>query len=142
MVVTSAALYMLDTNITGYLVNGRSQAVRTHFKQAMAKDQVTISTITEAEILHGLERRPEATRLRSSVLALLATVQIRPWNSDAAKSYAKLRTTLSTKGESLSLIDLLIASHALAIGAILVSHDQAFQHLTAYIPVVDWATDL
>ena len=39
-------------------------------------------------------------------------------------------------------MDLLIASHALAAQAILVSHDGAFEHLAPFLTVVDWAVDL
>ena len=142
MALITNPVFLLDTNITSYIVNGRSPAARTRLKQSFDTATIIISTVTEAEILFGLERKPGATRLRASVLALLASIQVRSWDSHAAKAYAKLRTTLNTTGKSLSLMDLLIASHALAIGATLVSHDQAFQHLKAFIPVVDWATDL
>ena len=142
--MTGGPLYLLDTNITGYIATGRSQAARGRLKQTLAEAQaaVMISTITEAEILFGLERRPEASRLRTSVVALLDAVQIRPWDSTAALAYARLRVSLSAIGRSLAEMDLLIASHAIAAGAILVTHDKAFQHLTPFLTVVDWATDL
>jgi tRNA(fMet)-specific endonuclease VapC len=142
--VISASMYLLDTNITGYIVSGRSQAARNLLKQMLAEAKATImvSTITEAEIFFGLERKPEAIRLRASVLALLQTVQIRAWDSDAAQAYGRLRANLRTSGKTLAEMDLLIASHAIAIGATLVTHDQAFKQLTPLLTVVDWATDL
>jgi tRNA(fMet)-specific endonuclease VapC len=142
--VISGPLYMLDTNITGYIVSGRSQAARDLLKQTLAEDKATVlvSTITEAEILFGLERKPEATRLRASVIALLQTVQIQAWDSNAAQAYGRLRANLRTSGKTLAEMDLLIASHAIAVGAILVTHDQAFQQLAPLLTVVNWATDL
>ena len=143
MDVTNAPpLYQLDTNIAGYIVNGRSAAAREMLKRAVADATVTISAITEAEILFGLELRPQATRLRASVDAFLQAVEIRAWDSSAAQAYARLRAALSRTGRSLSEMDLLIAAHALADGAALVSHDQAFQQLNPFLTIVDWATDL
>lgn len=101
-----------------------------------------ISTITEAEILYGRERRPQATRLHSSGTRLVQALHIRPWDSAAAQVYGKLRADLRATGKNLAVMDLLIAAHAVSAGAILVSHDKAFQQLTPLLAVVDWATDL
>jgi tRNA(fMet)-specific endonuclease VapC len=135
-------LYLIDTNITAYIASGRSQSARSRLKVALEDSTVMISAITQAEILSGLERRPDASRLRSSMEALLNTLRIRPWDSSAAVAYGKLRAGLNAAGKTLTLMDLLIASHAVAASAILVTHDQAFQHLVPLLSVVDWATDL
>lgn len=140
--MTGSSLYLLDTNITGYIVSGRSPSAREMLKQTLQHTAVVISTITEAEILFGLELKPEAARLRASVEALFQAVDVRSWDSAAAQAYSRLRSRLKTAGKSLAEMDLLIASHALATGAVLVSHDKAFQHLTPFLTVVDWATDL
>ena len=140
--MTHSAVYLLDTNIAGYIVSGRSKAAREMFKQALPYAMISISTITEAEILFGIETKPEAVRLRSAIESLLQTVQKEPWDSAAAQAYARLRSQLKVAGKSVAEMDLLIASHALALGATLVSHDTAFQQVAAFVSVVDWATDL
>ncbi len=75
-------------------------------------------------------------------MALLQAVEILAWDSSAAQAYSRLRAKLRTAGKSLADIDLLIASHAIVIDATLVSHDKAFQHLSPFLTVVDWATDI
>ena len=92
-----------------------------------------ISAVTEAEILIGLELKPEASRHRASVARLFETVEIRSWDSRAAQGYARLRARLKTTGKALRELDLLIASHALAEGAVLVSHDKAFQNVPPFL---------
>jgi tRNA(fMet)-specific endonuclease VapC len=139
--VKGSALYLLDTNITGYIVSGRSQAARHMLKLTIQQTPVAISAVTEAEILFGLELKPEAARLRASVERLFQAVEIRAWDS-AAAAYGRLRARLKTTGKPLAEMDLLIASHALATGAVLVSHDNAFQNVTPFLTVADWATDL
>jgi tRNA(fMet)-specific endonuclease VapC len=90
MDVTTRTPYLLDTNTVGYIVGGRSQAARRAMVEGMDHARVTISTITEAEILYGLAKRPEATRLRAAVEALLESVEILAWDSAAAAAYGAL----------------------------------------------------
>jgi tRNA(fMet)-specific endonuclease VapC len=133
---------LLDTNTLGYIVSGRSQAARAAMLEWAEQAPMTISAITEAEILYGLARRPEATRLRVAVEALLASVEILAWDSEAAMAYGTLRARLSAAGKSLSAMDMLIAAHAVATDAILVTRDAAFLQVEALRGVVNWATDM
>ena len=142
MDVSVRPFYLLDTNIIGYIASGRSQAARTMLRQALTDGEVSICTITEAEIRFGLARRPEATRLHASIEALLGTFRIRPWDSASAIAFGRLRNGLQAAGKSLALMDLLIASHAFAYGATLVSHDQAFIQAAPFLTVVNWASDV
>lgn len=140
--MSPGSLFLLDTNTASYLVSGRSPAARSTYLATEGEAAIAISCITEAEIRFGLYRRPEAARLQSAFAEFFATIEILPWDSSAAKAYSKLRAGMNSMGKSLSLMDLLIASHALAADAILVSHDGAFEHLAPFLNVVDWATDL
>jgi tRNA(fMet)-specific endonuclease VapC len=78
-------LYLLDTNTVAYMVSGRSQAARIAMSEQIGHSVIAISAITEAEVLYGLAKKPEATRLRAAVEALFATVRILPWDSGAAR---------------------------------------------------------
>lgn len=142
MDVTGATLYLLDTNTVAYVVSGRSRAARVAMAETKERFPVGISAITEAEMLYGLAKKPEATRLRAGVEALLGSLEILPWDSAAARAYGTLRARLTAAGKSLSAMDLLIAAHAISVDAVLVTNDAAFQHVEALRPVVNWATDL
>ena len=135
-------LYLLDTKTIGYMVNGRSQAARLAMREHIKHSILAISTISEAEVLYGLAKKPEAIRLRNTVETLFGVLKILPWDSNAAQAYGRLRAQLSTEGKSLSHMDMLIAAHALATNAILVTGDKAFQHVQALRPTLNWATDL
>ncbi len=138
----SGTLFLLDTNTAGYIVSGRSASARSHLRATLAEGRVAISTITEAEIRFGLELKPGAGRLRAAVDQLFTRIEVRPWDSAAALAYGRLRAGLKSAGTPLSAMDLMIAAHALALGATLVSHDGAFRHVKGFVTVVDWATDL
>ena len=140
--MTAHTRYLLDTNTVAYIVNGRSIKARKRLKLEQAHSAVSISAITQAEILFGLEKKPEATRLRAAVAALFQALPILAWDGHAAQAYANFRARLSAAGKSLSAMDLLIASHAIAAHAVLVTHDKALLHVAPLLNVVDWATDL
>jgi tRNA(fMet)-specific endonuclease VapC len=140
--VSVPALYLLDTNITGYIVRDESPLARQILKETRRNSRVAISTISEAEILFGLERKPEARQLRFAAGQFLELVEVLPWDSAAASAYARLRNTLQSAGVALSQADLFIAAHAASLGAVLVSHDKAFQHVRPFISVTDWAADV
>ena len=140
--MSSIPLHMLDTNTVSYFLKGRSASVGLKIGSAAMVGRIVISTITEAELLFGLERKPLATRSRATFDRFLDRVQILPWDSEAARSYGRLRATINAAGKSLATMDMLIAAHAMASDAILVSHDKAFHQLSPMLQVVDWADDL
>ena len=128
-------LYMLDTNTVSRLVKKDLTAMQ------RAKDvpitSLCISAITEGELLFGLAKRPEAIRLRAAVREFLRCVDVMPWDEGVAEHYAQVRASLERQGKTLAPLDLLIASHAESIGAVLVTNDQAFR-LIGNLRVEDW----
>ena len=128
--------------MVAYLLSGRSPAARQQMREARAYATVAVSAITQGEILFGIEKKPEALRLRAAIEVFFETVQILPWDTSVATAYGKLRVGLGAAGKTLSGLDMLIAAHAVALGATLVTHDQAFLHAAAFVQVLDWATDL
>jgi tRNA(fMet)-specific endonuclease VapC len=133
-----AELYMLDTNTVSYLIKGKLPAVKKKLQQ-VSMNSVCISAITEAELLRGVLKKPEATMLSKLVNAFLLRVDVLPWDSEAAAAYARLRTLCEKEGKSLGNMDMLIASHAVAINATLVSNDKAFYRVEHHIRLEDWA---
>lgn len=92
-----------------------------------------ISVVTEAEIRFGLAHRPHKAALRASLEHMLRTNDIRPWTSPTARRYGPLRAELAALGRPLAPLDLMIAAHAPAEGATLITSDRAF----AQVPVLD-----
>ena len=140
--MSRTAHYVLDTNMVAYIVSGRSMAARKRLKLERERAAVALSAVTQAEILFGLERKPEAIRLRAAVEDFFNAVPVMAWDSDAARAYGLLRARLSAAGKSLSAMDLLIASHAIAVNAVLVTHDKALLQVSSFLKVMDWASDL
>ena len=128
-------LYMLDTNTVSCLVKKDPTAMQ------RAKDvpisSLCISALTKGELLFGLAKRPEAIRLHEAVKEFLRCVDVMPWDERVAEHYAQIRASLERQGKTLAPLDLLIASHAESIGAVLVTNDQAFRWMGS-LRVEDW----
>ncbi len=130
-------LYLLDTNTASYIIKGTIPHVRQHLVR-VPMGRVAISVVTEAELRFGVTRRPEASRLRIAIEEFLLRVESLPWDSKAAGQYAELRAMLEREGTMIGNLDLMIAAHALALPAILVTHDRAFRRVRS-LKLEDWA---
>ena len=132
-----AHIWLLDTNMASYIIKGKPAKVRENLRQ-FTMSEICISAITEAELLRGVAKKPEAKHLPVAVNEFLLRVTILPWDSNAARTYAELRTSCEKEGKNLGTMDMLIAAHSVALGAILVTHDKAFLQLKKYLVVEDW----
>jgi len=131
-------LYLLDANTASYVIKGNIPATRLRLAQ-IPMEQVHISSITEAELRYGVARLPAATKLRQIVEEFLLRVTIMAWDSKAAQEYGLLRANLERTGQPIGNLDLMIAAHALALGAILVSNDRAFARIKK-LKTENWTT--
>ena len=130
-------LYMLDTNTVSYIIKGEPVIIREYLQNVpMAK--VCVSVITEAELLHGVAKKPEAKHLPLAVREFLLRVDVLPWDSNTAKIYAQLRTVCEQEGKSLGAMDMLIAAHSVSVGALLINNDNAFYNVKHHLTFQDW----
>lgn len=128
--------YLLDTNIASCIIKGTSLSVDRRLSR-VAMAQLATSAVTEGELRFGAARLPEATRLHALIEEFLLRVAILPWDSDAARQYGQLRATLDREGRPMGNLDTMIAAHALALDAILVTSDRAFSRIKK-LQVEDW----
>jgi len=118
---------MLDTNTVSHVMRGHP-AVTARLTAAPIAS-LCISAITEGELLFGLARRPQATRLQRVVAEFLRRMDVLPWDRTSAARYGTIRAALQVRGLVLSPLDLLIAAHAQSVGAVLVSSDRTFRQV-------------
>lgn len=112
-------LYMLDTNIASAAIRGDTGIDRR--MRGLAPGTWCISAVTRSELRCGAELKPAATRLARIVEAFLAIADVAPWDTAAADAHGRLRAALQTKGSPIGVFDEMIAGHALAIGAVVVT---------------------
>ena len=131
-----AVRYLLDTNIASHIIKGNSPAVDRHLAR-VAMAELAISAVTEGELRFGAARLPHAARLHSLIEDFFLRVAILPWDSEAAQQYGRFRTTLEREGQPMGNLDAMIAAHALALDAVLVTNDHAFARIKK-LKAADW----
>jgi tRNA(fMet)-specific endonuclease VapC len=129
--------YLLDTNTVSYIIKGNRPRVRERLLRVIMAE-VGVSVITEAELLFGLARRPDATKLKTLVDEFLLRVEVLPWDSGASQQYATIRAALEDDGEPMGNLDLMIAAQAAALDLILVSSDAVFRRVKG-LKIQDWS---
>ena len=127
--------YMLDTNTVSHLL--REHPVVTKRIVAVPMASLCISAVTEGELLFGLAKRPAAKRLHVAVRQFLRRVDVLPWGTSTAEHYGIVRADMERRGKILASLDLLIATHALSVDAVLVTNDKAFSQMVG-LHVEDW----
>jgi tRNA(fMet)-specific endonuclease VapC len=134
----SAPIYLLDTDIVIFSVRGSHPSIAERIA-ALAPADFAISVITRAELVFGLHLAPGMHRSHLRMRQFLGVVQILDWGEDAADTYARLRHQLQVKGTPIDHLDLMIASHAISLGAILVTNNtRHFGRLAPELAIENW----
>ncbi|MEC8011540.1 MAG: type II toxin-antitoxin system VapC family toxin [Pseudomonadota bacterium] len=136
--MTENVRYMLDTNTVSYIIKGNNPSIRERLLEVPMAN-ICISAITEAELWRGVAKKPEAIRLKTIVHEFLLRVEVLPWDSVAAKTYAELRTASEKEGISLGCMDMLIAAHSKSEDTVLVTNDKAFFNIQNLLKLEDWS---
>ena len=87
--------YLLNTHTVSRIVRKDSDKLR---RKLMEMASLATSVITEAQVLFGLKRKPEATRLAEQAGETLLRLKKLTWSSEAAKSYAIARNAVESRG--------------------------------------------
>ncbi len=112
-------LHLLDTNIVSLLMRNDEQiAVRVN---ELPMRLVAMSVISEMELQFGIEKAGNPERLTEAFRRVLAGVSVRALPAEIAPQYARLRNELERRGSPIGPLDTVIAAHALAEGAVLVT---------------------
>ena len=114
--------YMLDTNICIYAIKHKPYNVFLQLSQ-VDPDDVCISSITYAELAHGVFRSSAVDKNRLALMLLLSNIEIIDFDADAAEEYGKVRADLELKGEVIGPLDLMIAGHAKSLNCTLVTNN-------------------
>lgn len=110
---------MLDTNIISDLMrNPQGRAAKLIAR--VGEDNVCTSIIVAAELRYGCAKSG-SKRLLKAVGDLLGEIKVLPFDGPADAEYGGIRSELGAAGKSIGGNDLLIAAHAYAIGATIVS---------------------
>lgn len=135
--------YLLDTDTLIFMIRGlkrseargewererldRARRIVRHCQEAQAAGhEIALSSITVAELEYGAQRSGHYGREIAAVRKILAPFVARDFDAThAARHYGEVRHGLEAARVSVGAMDLLIAGHALALDATLITNNLA-----------------
>src|SRR6185369_8188336 len=115
----AVTLYMLDTNIVSDLIRNPQGRVAKRIGR-VGEGNICTSIIVAAELHYGCAKSG-SIRLRKAVEDLLGELNVLPFDVPADGEYGAIRTELEAIGKPIGGNDVLIAAHACATGATIVT---------------------
>jgi predicted nucleic acid-binding protein len=122
-------MIVLDTNVLSELMKASPSARVMSWRKRRSVEDLFITTITQAEILFGIEQLPNGKR-RSALEAAAESMfaddfeaHILPFDADAAREFARIASARRKVGRAISQIDAQIAAIARSRGASLATRN-------------------
>lgn len=131
--------YMLDSDILSYAIAGSSPILRRRLLH-ISPGRIAVSAVSAAELLYGVRALPAAGEIALAVNRFLTQAHILAWDLSAAQAYADIRRSLTLSAQLIGELDMMIAAHAIAIDATLVTNN--FRHFSRLAPPLrleNWA---
>lgn len=113
---------VLDSGICIYSINQKRPEILSRVKDYDI-GEVGISSITHAELRFGVENSARVKENLDRLERFLLPLEIVPFDAEAGRHYGRIRSELKRLGCPVGSNDLLIAAHALALDATLVSNN-------------------
>lgn len=115
--------YMLDTNICSFIIRQRPVSVLDRLQEVTTTgDHICISAITYAELLFGANNRRASPKMPGIIADFVSRLDsISAWGRSAAEQAALIKRHLEETGNPIGPNDILIAGHAIADNAVLIT---------------------
>lgn len=124
-------MIILDTNVLSELMRASPSAAVLRWVNGLPIASLYVTSVTQAEILHGIHLLPRGKR-RDAIASAAGDVfeldfagRILPFGSDAAVGYAEIAASRRRAGRPISAFDAQIAAIARAHGADLATRNTA-----------------
>lgn len=131
--------YLLDINIVIYVIKRRPLAALDTFNRHHGR--MAISSITLAELLHGVEKSSDPARNFRVVQDFTSRLTVLPYDEAAAAHYGQIRALLERRGTPIGINDLHIAGHARSRGLTVISNNEREFRRVDGLNVENWVSD-
>lgn len=128
--------YMLDTNIISDLIRNPQGKAASRIAKVGEKGLCT-SIIVAAELRYGCAKSGSA-RLQKAVEHVLSEIEVLPFDVPGDAVYGGIRIELEAAGTPIGSNDLLIAAHARALGATIVTANASEFKCIRGLKVENW----
>jgi tRNA(fMet)-specific endonuclease VapC len=130
-------VFLIDSSTCVAILRNRLPGIQQKVRQA-GIDEFAISSITAAELFHGVARSVEPSREMRKVQELLSALRSIDFGWNASVAYGLVRAHLERSGQLIGPLDLLIAAHALSEGATLVTQNVRVFSRVPGLTVENW----
>jgi tRNA(fMet)-specific endonuclease VapC len=113
---------MLDTDTCISLLKARLEKISRRLSRLPVED-FGISSVVAAELWYGVALSEKQKQNEAALRDFLDFVKVMDWPSGACPVYGRIRAHLKRKGAPIGAMDLLIASHAAFLNAVLVTNN-------------------
>jgi tRNA(fMet)-specific endonuclease VapC len=131
--------YLLDTNIVIYTMKNRPHQVKKRFEQYQGR--MGISTVTLGELVFGAEHSQQVEQNLSDIEAMIARLEVLPFDTRAAYHFGQIRAALYRIGKPIGPYDMMIAGQALSTGLKLVTNNTKEFECVPGLVLEDWSKD-
>ncbi len=128
---------LLDTSICVAFLNRADSAVVSRL-HATGPEQVRLCSVVKAELLYGAHKSSRVAENLARLADFFASLESLPFDDHAAEHYGLARAVLAARGTPIGGNDLMIASIALATGAVVVTRNAAEFRRVPALPVEVW----
>jgi len=129
--------YLLDTDTVSYALRGVHDIGRRLLEHS--PNEIAISSVTEAELLYGAKKR-NSSKLKKTIGSFIKPIEVLPFDSAAAASFADIAVKLEKKGSPLGVTDLMIAAVAITNDRILVTNNTKHFNRVTGLKIENWVT--
>jgi tRNA(fMet)-specific endonuclease VapC len=140
--MTPGSVYLLDTNIISALMKDRTGATTANVRawaQRLPDCRLVTSVVVQYELLFGLARHG-TSRLQTAYDIQMNQLPVLPLDEAVGPHYARIRAHLEKAGTPIGANDTLIAAHALALGATLITADAEFSRVPS-LALENWLSE-
>lgn len=130
------ARYLLDTNILSDLLRNPKGRAAARIA-AVESGAIFTSIIVAAELRFGAAKT-SSQQLSGRIARLLDLLEVSSFEPPADRIYSELRASLERAGQPIGGNDLLIAAHALTLGATLVTANVREFSKVPMLAIEDW----
>jgi len=145
-------IYLFDTDLLIFMIRGlklsagraadrqRATALMDRCREAQAEgDSVGLSAVTVSELEFGARHSGKYDDEMAAVSKVLTPFDLHDYDALACpQRYGQIRHELETKGQTIGSMDLLIAAHALALDATLVTNNDGHFSRVKGLKVANW----
>jgi tRNA(fMet)-specific endonuclease VapC len=128
--------YLLDTNIVSDIIHNPQGRVVQRIAQ-VGEDLVFTSILVVSEIRFGIAKS-QSKRLAKRLVEILDVFPVERFEGPADEHYAAIRAALEGIGRKIGQMDMLIAGHALALDAVLVTANEGEFSRVPGLKVENW----